>query len=312
MFQQLRRTLGWIVMVLFILSLVFFLAIQTTVMYRILGSESAGGLPGLDGEKIGVLKVEGGIFNVQKQLEILKRYEESKSIKGVLLDIDSPGGMVGPSQELSQAVNRVSNRGKPVVASIRSVGASGGYYVASSADTIVANPGSMVGSIGVLIEFLKFKELIQKVGVDYRVIKSGEYKDLGSPFRDMEEDEREILRELIMDVYDQFLNHILEQRPRSFSRSELEQMADGRVFTGRQAVERKLIDRTGTRRDAVQLLADATNLGDDPSLVNLGRERLSFLQNASESFSEVFSFLNETKPSFRLLYMMPDVGNLNE
>jgi len=198
------------------------------------------------------------------------------------------------------------------VASIRSVGASGGYYVASSADTIVANSGSMVGSIGVLIEFMKFKELIDKVGVEYRVIKSGRYKDLGSPFRDMEESERKILRQLIMDVYDQFLNHILDQRPQSFSRKELEQLADGRIFTGRQAVERNLIDRTGTRRDAVEILGSATGLGDDPNTVNLARERLSVFRNASKSVSELFSWFDKEQPSFRLLYMMPDVGQVDE
>lgn len=311
MFKKLRQTVGWFFMILIITGLVFFLATQTAILYQLLGTQSAG-FAGLKGDKIGVLKLDGGIFDVEKELEVLREYEENDSIKGVLLEVNSPGGLVGPSQELSKGINRITETGKPVVASIRTVGASGGYYVASSADTIIANPGSMVGSIGVIIEFMKFKELIDKVGVGYRVIKSGEYKDIGSPFRDMEEDERELMRTLIMDVYDQFINHILDQRPNSFSRTELERLADGRVFTGRQALERNLIDETGTRREAIRRLGEAAGLGKDPQTVNLGKQRISMFRGASESFANLFGWLDQSGPSFRLLYMMPDVGSVDE
>lgn len=307
MFKKIKDWLGRFFTVGFILILLVVLVIQISVFYQLAGLRSST-LPNIRGDRLGVLTLEGGIMNIEQELKILKQYRESDSVKAVLLEVNSPGGLVGPSQELSKAVAEIRKAGKPVVTSIRTVGASGAYYVASSSDTIVANPGSMVGSIGVIIEFMKFKELIDKVGVDYRVVKSGRFKDLGSPFRDMKESERELVRNLIMDVYDQFLDHILQQRPRSFTRSELEKLADGRIFTGRQALSHDLIDVTGTRREAIAIAGRAAGLGDDPKTVNFSRKNVSFLQESLRSFFDSFQWMRLDQPSFRLQYRMPEVG----
>lgn len=305
MFKTLRKKIGWIFTVLFMFVLVVILAFQTAAFLSLVGG-GAGGISPLRGDRIGVVTVTGGIFQIQEQLDVLKRYEENESIRGVLLEIDSPGGSVAPSQELSEAVARVSSSGKPVVVSIRNVGASGGYYVASSADTIVANPGSIVGSIGVIMQFMNVQELAKKVGIGYEIIKSGKFKDVGFPFREMTETEREYLRQLIMDTYDQFIEHIVEQRP-ELTRSELVPIADGRVFTGRQALDRELIDRLGTRHEAVQILTRAAGLK-EPRLIHLGKQRFGVMESLSRVFSPLTRLLERERHGFRLLYMMPDWG----
>jgi len=291
-----------------VVFLVGLLALQGLLLVRMIGSADGPSLSALRGPRLGVLTLTGTIDSIQSQLDILERYRRSDSIRGLLIEVDSPGGLVGPSQELSAAVARFAETDRPVVASVRTVGASGAYYVASSADTIVANPGSMVGSIGVIMQFVKVQDLIGKIGVEYRVIKSGRYKDLGSPFREMSPEEREVLTNLIMDVYDQFLDHILEHRT-GLSRSRLEEMADGRVFTGRQAVQRGLIDATGSRRRAVRMLSDAAGIDGEPSLVNLQEDRFNLVGSASQILRPLTRLLSPRPARFRLLYMMPDWGS---
>lgn len=310
MWEDLRQGLGWFLVVVVIMFLSGFLALQIFVMAQMFGDGPS--LTGLRGERLGVLTLTGTIRDVQPQLDALKRYRESDSVRGLLIEVDSPGGLVGPSQELSAAVARFAETGRPVVTSVRTVGASGAYYVASSSDTIVANPGSLVGSIGVIMQFIKVEELIGKIGVDYRVVKSGKYKDLGSPFRDMSTDEREVVSNLIMDVYHQFFDHVLEHRG-ELTRPQLETMADGRVFTGRQARERGLIDVTGGRREAIEILADGAGIEGEPSLVNLKREnRFSFTESAAHYLRPLTRLLRPHRPRFRLLYMMPDLGSRYE
>ncbi|MFB6355610.1 MAG: signal peptide peptidase SppA [bacterium] len=307
MFEKVKEFIGWFLATLAIFSLVMFLAIQSVLVFRLVESMDTSISP-LKGKKVGLMKIEGPIMEIEDQLETLEEFRENDSVKAVLLDINSPGGAVSPSQELSKAVERVSDSGKPVIASIRSVGASGAYYIASSSDTIYANPGSMVGSIGVLIQFMKMKDLINKIGVEYRVVKSGRYKDLGSPFREMREDERKVLMNLIMDVYDQFIGHILDERNK-FTRSRLESIADGRVFTGRQALKKGLIDRTGTRKKALKAAARAGGISGEPDIVRYSGDRFSIFRSMGELISPFTNLLRQRHRSFRLLYMMPQWGS---
>lgn len=309
MFKEVMKTLRWVAVAAIFVALIGVLSLQSFFIFRILPSDSS--FTDFKGEKIGVLSVDGTILSVQEQLNVIRQYRKSESVKGLLIDVNSPGGAVAPSQELSDAVERFAETGRPVVASVRSLGASGGYYVASSADTVVANPGSLVGSIGVIMQFMQVKDLMKKVGVDYRVVKSGKFKDLGSPFREMEPEERAVLRNLIMDVYDQFLNHILENRE-TLSRDELEKMADGRVFTGQQAVAKNLIDATGSRRDAIRRLADAAGIEGDPSLWNAERQQFSLVRSAMELFAPLAELTGRTRSRFQLMYMMPDWGRYGD
>ncbi|MFB6346525.1 MAG: signal peptide peptidase SppA [bacterium] len=310
MVKELFKTLRWMAVALIFVVLIGILTLQSFFLFSILPSETTT-FTDFNGETVGVLSIDGGIFSVEDRLKTLRKYRKNDSVKGLLIDVNSPGGAVAPSQELSDAVQRFASTGKPVVASVRSLGASGAYYVASSADTIVANPGSLVGSIGVIMQFMQVSDLMKKVGVDYRVVKSGEFKDLGSPFRDMKPKERAVLRTLIMDVYDQFLNHILENR-QELSREQLEKIADGRVFTGKQALEKNLIDATGSRRDAIRKLQKAAGLEEEPTLWNAGERRFSLVESVLEILSPLKELTDRSTSNFQLLYMMPEWGKHGE
>lgn len=197
---------------------------------------------GRGGVSIGVVKVKGVIMESQKTLKELKEFEEDTSVKAILLRIDSPGGAVGPSQEIHDAVLRV-RKTKPVVASFESVAASGGFYIAVAAEKIVSNAGSLTGSIGVIMDFANLSELYKWAKVDRFNIKSGKFKDVGSESRAMTADEKELLQNLITNVYEQFLKAVATGR--HLPVEKVRPIADGRILTGEQAFEAKLVDKLG-------------------------------------------------------------------
>jgi protease IV len=226
-------------------------------------------LPDLDvpGEdRVGLIRVEGVILDAKDTVADLKRFGDSSSIKAIVLRIDSPGGGVVPSQEIHDAVQRVRNKqNKTVVASMGTVAASGGYYIAAAADRIIANPGTLTGSIGVIMELVNLEGLLKKVGVEGVVVKSGHYKDIGSPFRKMGVDDRRILQSVMDDVHNQFIEAVAEGR--SLDVTVVRTLADGRIFTGRQAVDAKLVDELGDLDDAVRIAADMVGIKGEPTLV---------------------------------------------
>jgi protease-4 len=197
---------------------------------------------GHSGVNVGVVKLKGVIMDSQKTLKELKEFEEDSSIKAVLLRIDSPGGAVGPSQEIHDAVLRV-RKTKPVVASFESVAASGGFYVAVAAQKIVSNPGTLTGSIGVIMDFANLSELYKWAKVERFNLKSGKFKDVGSENRPMTADEKELMQALITNVYEQFLKAVAEGR--HLPADQIRPIADGRVLTGEQAFQAKLVDKLG-------------------------------------------------------------------
>src|SRR6476469_9521344 len=206
-------------------------------------------------ERIAVVRGEGVILDAQPTIGELKRYGENPSVKAIVIRIDSPGGGVVPSQEIHDAVKRVRNKNnKAVIASMGSVAASGGYYIAAATDRIVANPGTLTGSIGVIMETANVEGLLQKIGVEGVIIKSGKYKDVGSPLRKMSADERGLLQAVMDDVHKQFIEAVAEGR--SLELRAAQALADGRIFTGRQAKEVKLVDELGDLEDAIQLAAE--------------------------------------------------------
>jgi len=221
-------------------------------------------VPGED--RIGLIRVEGVILDAKDTVADIKRFGDSSSIKAIVLRIDSPGGGVVPSQEIHDAVQRVRNKqNKTVVASMGTVAASGGYYIAAAADWIIANPGTLTGSIGVIMELVNLEGLLKKVGVEGIVVKSGHYKDIGSPFRRMSADDRRILQAVMDDVHDQFIEAVAEGR--SLDVAAVRALADGRIFTGRQAVDAKLVDELGDLDDAVRIAAEMVGIKGEPSVV---------------------------------------------
>jgi protease-4 len=225
------------------------------------------------GKKIAVIELLGPIYDSRKIVGQFKHFGEQKSIKAIVFRIDSPGGGVAASQEIYEAVKRVRESDKPIVASMGSVAASGGYYVACGADTIMANPGTTTGSIGVIAEFPNIRELLGKIGVQYEVVKSGRYKDIGSPFHDMTQEEKTRLQSWVDDAYDQFVTVVSEER--GLSKKVVLQLADGRVFTGQQALKLGLVDLIGDYETAISLAAELGGISGKPDIVKIQQRRIT-------------------------------------
>ncbi|MBS0183126.1 MAG: signal peptide peptidase SppA [Nitrospira sp.] len=252
-------------------------------------------------DRIALVRVEGVILDSQTTVGELKRFSENPSVKAIVIRIDSPGGGVVPSQEIYDAVKRVrSKNNKAVIASMGSVAASGGYYIAAATDRIVANPGTLTGSIGVIMETANVEGLLQKIGVEGVVIKSGKYKDVGSPLRKMSADERGLLQAVMDDVHKQFIEAVAEGR--SLELRAAQALADGRVFTGRQAKEAKLVDELGDLEDAIQLAAEVVGIEGEPKIVE-PRRRFSLREMLDSKFSMMFPKL-DMQPGVSLKYLM--------
>lgn len=216
-------------------------------------------------EKIALVKLEGLLVTSEHVVEELNDYADDSSIKAIVLRIDSPGGGVVVSQEIYNAVKNARKEGKKVVASMGTVAASGGYYVAAAADRIVANPGTLTGSIGVKMEFANIEKLLEKIGVRGVVVKAGEYKDVGSPFRDMSAPEKKILQDVIDDVHNQFIKAVAEGR--NMQEAEVRTIADGRIFTGRQALDLKLVDQLGDLADSIKVAGELVGIKGKPRVI---------------------------------------------
>jgi len=204
------------------------------------------------GEKVGVIEINNVIIDSKKWLKQIKDFREDNSIKAIVLRIDSPGGAVGPSQEIYEEITKAIKK-KKVIVSMGTVAASGGYYIASAASGIVANPGTITGSIGVIMEYTNFKELLGKIGLYPVVIKSGKYKDIGSPVRKMTNSEKKILQQFVDTVHTQFINDVAKGRHKD--PACIRKIADGRIFSGQKALELGLVDRLGNFEDAVEWAA---------------------------------------------------------
>ncbi len=236
------------------------------------------------GDKIGIVTIGGVIISSQEIVEQLDEFEKEKTIKAIILRIDSPGGGVAPAQEIYTAVKELRKK-KKIVASLGSIAASGGYMIACAADKIVANPGTITGSISAIMYFANAEDLLKKIGLKSSVIKSGKYKDIGSPTREMTEDEKKILQDLVNDIYDQFIDVISESR--KISPEEIKKIADGRVFSGRQAQKLNLVDFLGDRNYAVRLAGKMAGIAETPDVVYPKKKGITFweyiLQNAATS-----------------------------
>ncbi|OGH01037.1 MAG: hypothetical protein A2600_01245 [Candidatus Lambdaproteobacteria bacterium RIFOXYD1_FULL_56_27] len=226
--------------------------------------------------KLGLLEVQGVIMDSKNLLAKIKELEQDPEVLGVLLRVNSPGGVVAPSQEIYEAVKRLGSK-KPVYASLGAVAASGGYYVSLGAKKIYASPGSLTGSIGVILQSLNASELLEKIGLKMEVIKSGAHKDEGSPFRAMEPEERKLLETVIMDTHEQFVAVVASNRP--INQEKLAKIADGRIFTGRQAQALGLIDEVGGIEEAISALKATLDLKGEVELVEPHDLEQNFLSN---------------------------------
>lgn len=213
---------------------------------------------------LAVVEINGIIFDSDKTLKELDDYRKDDAIRAVVLRIDSPGGEVAPSQEIYESVKKLDSK-KPVIASMAGTAASGGYYIALGARKIVANPGTITGSIGVIIEIPNFEGLLKLADIKHEIIKSGPYKDIGSPLRAMTDEERGKLQSFVDDVYNQFVDAVTERR--KIDRTEVFKLANGMIYTGRQALGLKLIDKLGTIDDAIKIAAKEGGIEGEPEVL---------------------------------------------
>jgi protease IV len=255
------------------------------------------------GNRIAVVPIRGVITDSKWVVDQLKKYRKDSRVKAIILRIDSPGGGTAASQEIYREVQRTVPQ-KKVVASMGNVAASGGYYVALPANKIVANPATLTGSIGVIMELSNIKELLNKIGVSREAVKSGPYKDIGSPVREMKPEERRLLEDVIKNVHQQFIDVVIKGR--RLSREQVEKIADGRIFTGEQARDLGLVDALGSFEDAVELTKKMTGLSGEIKLIFPEKKRLSVWDLIfSEWLGEIKESLELPRSSAQLLLLPP-------
>lgn len=248
------------------------LAVFLVTVWALMAVLEDGALPG--GPRVAIVVLEGIIVDGDATVRELREHMDNPAVRAVVLRVNSPGGVVGPTQEIFSAVQRVRKAGKPVVASLAAVAASGGYYVATAADRIYANPGTLTGSIGVVMQMANLEGLLKKVGVEYVVVKAGAYKDVGSFARSMSPEERRILQALLDDVYGQFVGAVAEGR--GLDRGTVLGLADGRIYSGQQARALKMVDELGGLHEAIEGAARLAGLPARPKLL-LPRRRFSLV-----------------------------------
>ena len=271
-----------ILIVLIILGItVLFLGIVMTAVLNFFGPSS-----GLTfSSKIGVIRIEGTIMDSRHIVSQLVEFKKDKRIKAIILRIDSPGGGVGASQEIYREVSKTTKT-KRVIVSLGGVAASGGYYIASAGDKIVANPGTITGSIGVLMEFIQIQDLIKKIGINLEVLKSGEFKDIGSPHRELTDRDKELIKGLISDIQEQFVNAVAQGR--HLSVEKVREVADGRILSGAMAKELGLVDQLGNFQDAVDLAKEMTGIKGDVNLVFPKRHGMGLWNLVFQDVTKVF------------------------
>jgi protease-4 len=266
-------------------------------------SRGEGG-PALFGPRVAIVELEGVIIEVDDIVRELKVHRENPSVRAVVMRINSPGGVVAPTQELHDAVLRLRQAGKPVVASLGAVAASGGYYVAVACDQIYANPGTLTGSIGVIMQLANLEQLMKKVGVDYVVVKAGQFKDIGNVSRAMTPDERRVMQALLDDVHGQFIGAVATGR--KLAREDVVRFADGRVFSGTQAKELRMVDALGGLEDAVLAAAKLAGIPSPPTVIQ-PRRRFSIMELLRSQFGGTAAglLMRPTLPAFKTpLYLM--------
>lgn len=252
---------------------------------------------GSGSNKVAVVNVKGPIVDAADAVKELKKYGDDDSIKAIVLRVDSPGGAVAPSQEIFNEVKRVSEI-KTLVVSMGTLGASGGYYIAAPARLIIANPGTLTGSIGVIMEIPNVEGLMDKVGLRTEVIKSGRHKDMASPLKKMDPADRRILQDVIDDVYAQFVEDVAASR--DMDPEKVRKLADGRIYTGRQAKAVGLVDELGGLEYAVKRTAELAGIEGEPRVVTKKKDS-SFWDSLE---NKVNGGIPDMFPYLRINYIM--------
>lgn len=252
-----------------------FVAISFLVFASALKRDGGEYVSSGSGDKIAIVEINDVIVSSEKTVEQIKKFREDKSIKAIILRINTPGGGVAASQEIYEEVKRTRDGGKIVVVSMGSIAASGGYYIAVGSSLIVSNPGTLTGSIGVIAQFISIKDLAEKLGINQTTIKSGNLKDAGNPFREMNDSDKAYFQDVVDNSFGQFLDVVA--RERKMDKTTLLRYANGRVFTGLQAKEYGLVDSLGTFEDAIRITSKMAGIEGEPRIVR-EKKRFSFFE----------------------------------
>ncbi len=256
------------------------------------------------GNKIGVITLEGTIASADETLKQLRKFRKKKSIKSIVIRINSPGGTVAPAQEIYREIRKVKKH-KPIVASMETVGASAAYYIASATDNVVCSAGTITGSIGVIMMLPDIHNVIQKIGVGVNVIKAGEYKDIGSPLRQLTDPEKKILEKFAADIHEQFIRDVAAGRKGKIDEEKLRSIADGRFFCGEKAKEMGLVDTLGNFYDAVKIACDLGGVTTEPELVYPEKKWHNLLDFFTESASS--ALVRKLADQARLIQSAPSL-----
>ena len=261
-----------------------------------LGSISNNSSIDSPGKKVGVIKISGPIIASEQINSKLEKFKNRNDISAIVLRIDSPGGLVAPTQEIFEKVKSVREV-KPVVSSMGTVAASGGYYIALGSDSLIANPGTIVGSIGVIMNYPIATELLDKVGIKFETVKSGGLKDVGSYSREVTEADRRHLNEMVTNMHNQFIAAVEENR--DIDRSELIKLADGRVFTGLQSKDLGLVDMLGTFDDAINIAGALGNIKGKPKTIEINKKNNSFFDLFTSNLEQATNSWFDELPAYR-------------
>ncbi len=286
---------------IFLAIVILFLLIFTFLAGIGSGLLISGGTSFSSGNKVAVLRVEDVILDSQIYLDSIDGIAKDDDVKALVVRIDSPGGSVGPSQEIYSELKELGKE-LPIVASIGGVGASGGYYIACAAEKIYANPGSITGSIGVIAQFASYEKLLDWAKIDVEVIKSGKYKDVGSPFREMSEADKQYIQDLIDNVYSQF--KLVVANARNLDTKQIDKVADGKIYTGEQALNLKLIDELGTINDAIKMAGKLGGIEGEPEVINLPKKRSRLMDLLNSKIDTNILTSVPTKSRFGLFYLV--------
>ncbi len=256
-------------------------------------------------EKVAIVPIEGEILDARDTLDLLHKYARNNTVKAVVVRINSPGGAIAPSQEIYSAIRKIRADGKPVIASLDSVAASGGYYIASACDPIISNSGTITGSIGVILQWFDMKELVSWAKLKPETITSGALKDAGSPFRELTPAQRQYFQGIVTQLHSQFVRDVAAGRASKLKAEEVARVADGRIFTGEQALGLKLVDRIGTIDDAVRAAGQAGGIRGEPARIWPRRREGGLLELlANESASTLLEkVINRRVPQFLYRWM---------
>ena len=271
-------------------AFLLFIVVVFLLVFYSLRKEEATEFALATGNRVAVVEIEGGIFDPKNAVEQLEHYGKDSGVKAVVLRLNSPGGSAAATQEIYAAVKRLrEEKKKVVVSSLGVVGASGAYYIACASNQIFANPSSITGSIGVVAQWYNYGELLRWAKIRDVVFKSGKFKDTGNPARELTDEEKQYLQALSDDIYEQFVAAVAAGR--KMKSEDVRALADGRVFTGSQALKVHLVDRLGGLQDAIEAAAKLAGIKGEPKVIRPPRERRTLLDYL---FGDVRDILSES------------------